>query len=216
MIRQVHHYYKMQEDKVEELDENVFPGIQTSVDNEQLSEVESEYVQPVVPDQKRRNLPKTEQNQQAILEYLRAGKKVKESCFLVKINAGTYHKWLQTDFEFSEAVRKIRQKPGVIPPSAKANIKKISVESVMEEMEALSLANPTKKPKEINSMYLESQRTRIIAWLFDTAANADTETAKKDARFRLKDELDGRVATQDKRDPDEDNAIGKILIPEEM
>lgn len=93
---------------------------------------------------------------------------------------------------------------------------KVNTKSILKEIQRVRDANPTKKDREIHTLFLESKRDWIIAKLFDTAENGDTPTIRFNAQARLKDELDGRVATQDKRDPDEDNAIGKILLPEEM
>lgn len=110
--------------------------------------------------------------------------------------------------------RKERTEPE--PPKRQYNRKqKITPEGVLAEIEKVREQNPGKSNKEIHDIYLESKRDLIIAWLFDTAANGDTVTARLNARQRLKDELDGRVATQERK-IDEDKAIGRLNIPEEM
>lgn len=93
---------------------------------------------------------------------------------------------------------------------------KVDTEIILQEIQKLRDENPTKKQKEIYLLFMESKRDWILAKLFDTAENGDTPTIRFNAQARLKDELDGRVATQEKKDPDEDDAIGKILIPDEM
>lgn len=92
----------------------------------------------------------------------------------------------------------------------------VTTETILKEIQKVREENPTKKQREIHSIFMESKRDWILAKLFDTAENGDTPTIRFNAQSRLKDELDGRVATQDKRDPDEDDAITKIAIPEEM
>jgi len=93
---------------------------------------------------------------------------------------------------------------------------KVNTETILAEIQKVRAANPLKKDREIHTIFLESKRDWIIAKLFDTAENGDTPTIRFNAQARLKDELDGRVATQEKKDPDEGSAIGKILLPEEM
>lgn len=87
--------------------------------------------------------------------------------------------------------------PIVEPPPP---LPKESLEQFVSEIEQIRASNPSKTPKEVTDLFLESKRARIIAGMLDLAENGGSETSRRAMYERLKDELDGKPSAQPPRE----------------